>query len=261
MEWSRLKNVIIVMLLLLNLLFLLPMGVTWSQEQESLRNVRSNALLFLEEQGIRLEQDMVPWQSKLHFYEISRDRYDERGFAQSILGEITSEHLGTTLQYYGDRGRVEISQGGIFAVQFSEGLSLQGGDREKTGIDFLKTIGIQSVLADQSQEKNVVSYWQTLEGLPVFHCEITLRYENDLLLEVEGRRMVSTPEPSSGNLRSPATLLIHLAQAKMDGLITLNEIQSIEEGYMNQGSVPVWRVRTDCGILYLDCSTGEIRIF
>lgn len=263
MEWSKLKNLAIILLLLLNLFFLLLNAGQARRESEIQASVQENAIEIVHNQGIQLDPEIVPWDSQLKAYVQSRERYEERSLAEQLVGNITEEISGTTWRFYGERGVAEFYQYGNFIVRFSvQTLDwLQATDQaEAHAVALMKEIGIQTMVDSTRSDDKKVYLWQTVDGLPVFTCEFKLSYQQGRLSAIDGRRLAGPLEPGTDHLRTAATMLVSLAEAKAEGSIQCSKVFAIQEGYMNQGAVPVWRLVTDDGDIYLDCVTGEVRL-
>ena len=257
MERSKIKDIVIVLLLLLNLFFLF-LNFGQGGEAASQKAIEERVVQILHQQEIAIDPQIVPWKSALESFSQSRVRYDDHVLATGLVGDISREQTGTNWNFYGEYGRVEIFQYGAFEANYDAPYVIAMATEEE-GRSFLESLGIHAE-ADLSRSKaGTYVFWQTQDDLPVFSCEITLFTENGMLAKISGRRLVG-PLGSGGDvMRTAATLLTAFSQAKAEERIFCTEILEIQEGYINQGTVPVWRVLTDEGIIYLDCVTGEIR--
>ena len=257
MERSKIKDIVIVLLLVLNLFFLF---LNFGQESAagSQKAIEESVVQILQRQEITLDPQLVPWKSSLKSFVQSRDRYDDHILATGLVGEISREQTGTSRSFYGESGRVEVFQYGAFEASYDAPYAISMATSEEARA-LLESLNMHA-LADLSRSKSgTYVLWQTQDGLPVFTCEITLVTEDGKLAKVSGRRLAGPLSPGGEVMHSAATLLTAFSQAKAEGKISCTEILEIQEGYINQGTVPVWRILTDEGIIYLDCVTGEIR--
>ncbi len=258
MERTRIKYIIIALLLLLNGFFLALNLKQKQQEAAAERSIVENVIQIMEKHQIRLDEAAVPWNSSLKTYVHSREYFDDRSFAARLVGEVSQELPGASIKYYGAEGLVEMSQYGRFVAHYHAPQSIALSSQEEARA-FLKQLGIEAMPCPGQTEGEQYSFWQTIDGLPDFSCQITLSLEEGRLHEIRGRRLAAQLEPGAERIHTAATLLIALAEAKAAGQISCEEILHIQEGYLNQGVTPVWRVTTDQGVLDLECVTGGVR--
>ena len=94
MQWSRIKNIILILLALVNgfLLVLVVMreGPTARVQSETL----SAAVQLLEKNGIHMDAQALPDEMTLEPCRLERDRDSERKMAVKLLGEVREEDRG-----------------------------------------------------------------------------------------------------------------------------------------------------------------------
>ena len=78
MEWSRIKNIVIIILLLLNAFLLFIVVSREVQDTYSRENARRSAITILRDNGVILEEETVPHTMNLGPMQISRDLELER---------------------------------------------------------------------------------------------------------------------------------------------------------------------------------------
>ena len=85
MEWSRIKTIILIILAILNgsLLFFLMQREL--QNQSAQREARQNAILFLRENGVSVEDETIPQEMTLLPQTVEWDREQERTAAAVLL--------------------------------------------------------------------------------------------------------------------------------------------------------------------------------
>ena len=88
MEWSKLKNVILLMLLCVNIILLLLVGSQASQDKRYQAETRQAAQAVLEQGGIDFTLDEFPDDLALSVTTVTRDRTGEAGIAAALLGEV-----------------------------------------------------------------------------------------------------------------------------------------------------------------------------
>ena len=84
MEWSKLKNVILLMLLCVNIILLLLVGSQASRDKRYQEETRQAAQTVLEQGGIDFTLDEFPDDLALSVTTVTRDRTGEAGIAAAL---------------------------------------------------------------------------------------------------------------------------------------------------------------------------------
>ena len=87
MEWSKMKNMILMILVVTNLILLAFVLHRQYQTNRMQEQARSQAILFLAERGVRVEEDVVPGRISLQPQTAQRDLEQEGAAAARLLGE------------------------------------------------------------------------------------------------------------------------------------------------------------------------------
>ncbi len=271
MEWPKLKNIILLILLLANL-FLVSMVVV--QERTAARyqaQALDNAVSVLESNGIRVERERIPADMELTVLTVSRDLESEKALARALLGECAMTDLGGGRYAYESAvGAAEFRGNGNFTVSFPEGklrLARSGGEAEY-GEALLKDAGLSAVLIGRAEEegRTVLTFRQTWQGAPIYSFAITMEYENGSLRTLSGTRMMGTPQSANekSELISVPTALLRFLNGVNDLGDICNEITAMESGYLTTSGmdatrlIPVWYVTTDTGVYSLNALTGAL---
>lgn len=271
MEWPKLKNIIILILLLANL-FLVSMVVVQERSAAKYRvQAMENAVGVLENGGIRVDRSHVPEEMELTVLTVERDLESEKLLAQALLGTCTAADLGGgRYAYESALGSAEFRSNGNFNVTFSEGkMRLQrSGGEEAHAVNLLGEAGLQVVLSTREETESRVKLTcrQIWQGAPIYSCIITMEYENGSLLVISGQRLMGTPQ--SGNdkseLISTPTALVRFLNGINDLGDICNEITAMEAGYLMVAGadatrlVPVWYMTTDTGVYSMNALTGVL---
>ena len=270
MEWSKLKNIIILILLLVNLFLLAMAGV---QERNSARyqeQALADAVTVLERNGIRFTKENIPNQMKLKSMIVQRDRELETGLAEALLGECTVSDLGSGRYAYASTvGNAEFRSNGNFSIVFTDGVPIAEGVGDETthALALAARIGLNGVVAEQIQEDktNVVLY-QTWQEVPVYSCRITMQYQDGSLRSISGQRLMGEPQAdnSAEELISVSTALLRAVNGINDLGDICSEIIELTPGYQMTNPTegtridPVWYVVTDTGAYQLNAITGVL---
>lgn len=271
MEWAKLKNIIILILLLVNVFLLIMVG---TQERSSARHREqtiSDAVSVLERGGIQLDRANVPEELELTPMTVERDQEAEAALAAALLGECDSSDLGSgRYAYRGARGWAEFRSNGSFSVAFQNGAWKTGnsGAEETDALALMEQVGLASVLLsrEESGGQVTVTLCQTWQELPVYSCRIELAYADGRLQSISGQRLMGTPQASgekSELITVPTALLRVLNGINNLGDIC-NEITAMTPGYLLTVSadatrlIPIWYVTTDTGAYSLNALTGVL---
>lgn len=274
MEWSKIKNIVILLLALVNV-FLLVLVV--SQERRSVRyqeEARTEAVAVLAKNGVDFLPERIPGDLELLPLEVERDRMGELedSMAEALLGDVRKENQGGDLQvtYVSHTGQADFYSSGRFIFTFQPGaLPLSGEEPARHAADCLRSLGFEGEIAgvEYDGETVTVTFFQNWEGIPVFSCEAVFSYQDGELRQIDAQRLSGTARQAAGGeaLLSTATVLIRFLAGINDGAVRVcTEIQDMTPGYQANLSrpvtylSPVWRITTDTGVYYMDGVTGEI---
>jgi regulatory protein YycI of two-component signal transduction system YycFG len=270
LEWSKLKNIIIIILLLLNLFLLLLVGGRAQQRIAAQEETKKSTISFLKKNGIQVEENMVPWDSKCTLQTTERDRKEEERLANLFLEVVKERKIGSAVEYSSERGMVRFYQDGRFSVFFNPEQGKQFQNIETQCVQYLEKLGLAVKLLETQQNGTSVklSLIQKIEQYPVFNCEIEIECQDGRMISIQGWRIMGEPTPSADQQQgqTASTLLTHFMEAVMEGTIRCSEIRGITQGYLySTGSlssqeklIPVWRIETDQGDVLLNCMTGKV---
>ena len=113
MEWSKLKNIIIIMLAAVNLFLLVLVVHRQWESRSSYESAREDALAVLwETSRIRLEREILPEELDLTPMSVTRDPELEETQAAALLGELTASPP-EALRYVGAKGAAQFYVDGV----------------------------------------------------------------------------------------------------------------------------------------------------
>lgn len=272
MESSKLKNLVILILVITNLLLGLLMvvqGVTSRQRQAQLL---LDAVALLEDRGIAVNTSGIPQGDFPPVMTLEQDSDWEQKMFSALLGEdLTATQRGLVSYYESGLGRAEVREDGSFTVQFSTsadgGAAYPTGDLDKRahGLDLLRRMGFEAmVTAEDDQTVKAVQLWN---GTPVFSCPVTLTYDGDCLAELSGVRLMGVPtaDPAQSETLSTATLLLRFRSGIIDSGDACSAILEVTQGYVLSSGpsgasrlTPVLRLETDTNPYLVDALTGAV---
>lgn len=270
MEWSKLKNIIIIILLLLNLFLLLLVGGRAQQRAAAQEEMKKSTISFLQKNGIKVEEKIVPWDGQYELQMTERDQEEEARLARMILKEVKERKVGNAVEYSGERGTVCFYQDGRFSVHFNseQGESFQ--NVETQAKSYLENLGLQvkTVAVYNDGTTKTVDLLQTLDESPIINCIIKMECQDGRLSCIAGWRLMGVPTVMTEQQHglTASTLLTRFVEAVLKGDSRCTEILTITQGYLySTGSlsaqaklIPAWLIETDQGEVLLNCITGKV---
>ena len=153
MEWSKIKNIVLLMLLAVNLFLLVLVADQERRSAAYQEEARTGAVEILEAANIHIAMEELPPESTLHTMAVERDRAAEDAMAQALLGEsVRSGDLGP-VTYSGSRGEGQFLSDGKFSFAFEEALTAEEGNLEEHGQQLMEKAGYECrVLGIREQE-------------------------------------------------------------------------------------------------------------
>ncbi len=267
MEWSKIKNIILLILLGLNA-FLLVMVVSQEfQARQFRQETRTEAVTLLERNGITVDPSQLPPDASLPTLVLEEETAAGETLARTLLGDVTVQSSGARAVYTSALGTMEAFSTGRFAADFADGaLPLDSETPEHHAQQLLERCGIPaSYLESEAKEETTqLTYRQLLGEKPVFNAQITLSYTNGALRHMEG---VLLPQGSAGeNLEETvtvATLLVRFLGQRNESGRMFSQIVSLVPGYHFSGTrpftlIPAWYVTTDTGSYVLSALDGDL---
>lgn len=271
MEGSKIKSIVIVILLLLNGFLLVLSGGRRLEDAKSQDQARTDAMEAIRGNGITLEDDVVPKSVELFPMQASRDTQRESTLAARLLGEgTTREHRGSEVyRYENEAGSVQFHSTGEVAARFYADLHpLADQDPGQHAVTVAKLLDCETRVEDCSVRNGTgtVTLVQTVQDVPVLDCRLVAQYEDGRLESLQGTRLPGKWEELEGD--TPITVATALMRL-YNGLKKMGDIysgiESITSAYILRveyaGSVrltPVWSVHTDTGSYVINTMTGQL---
>lgn len=271
MEGSKIKNIVIIILLLLNGFLLILSGSRRLGDTQSRDRARTGAMDVIRASGVVLEDSAVPRNMELQPMRADRDMERERAIAQALLGEnLIREHRGSEVyRYENTAGSIQFHSTGEFSARFEHGdFTLEELDPGSHAAAVAARLDCTAELlySTVTAGTGTVTLMQVLDGVPVLECRITAQYEQGELTGLRGMRLPGQTRQLSGESPvSVATALMRLYNGLKEMGDVYSRIETIRQGYSmaveRSGSVlltPVWVVHTDTGDYLLDTMTGQL---
>ena len=271
MEWYRLKNIIILILLLLNGFLLVLAAARLNEAARYDREALERTVEALANRGVEVDPDGLSNPGSMPSLSLERDPEAEQKLARALLGEaVEADNLGGGLYLYrGALGEVSIRAGGELSAALADSPAWDAAGPENHAAALLKKMGVSArpLGADTQGNRTTVRFRQLWNKVPVFSCEVEFVYENGRLRTVQGTLLTAGQgtEEAGEFLSLPTALMRFLDGVTATGDVC-SSIRSMEAGYriVSQplsGGVrltAVWLVSSNTADYYLDGATGAL---
>ena len=269
MDGTKLKNLIIVILLLVNLFLLAMVLHDRIEETRTQKQALKDVSAAFDSSGIELSADLR-WDDKLSGCSLSRDLSKESAMVKAVIGTSTVEDLGGNILYYkGAKGEARFRGTGEFEIVLSARAIPVSGSPLDTARDVLSDMGYRTDPAQAEVESDANATTVTLvcmyRGNNVYNCRISFLFAQDFLMMIDGRRPLEWSADGETSVYSAPTVLMRfLAEVRENGTVC-SEVERLELGYSmaasaaGEGSLtPYWLIITDAGQYYVNAMTGRI---
>lgn len=257
MRWSKIKNIIILLLLVVNGFLLGQVGLReWRSRQGELET-RERMVEILARNDVAYLPQEVPGTLDLPSRRVTLSPFGEAE-AAVLVGEVTDvQNTGTRTLYTGSDGTADLSAAGELTVEFTPESSLS----ESAVLERLSQLGVRL-------EKIGRDYIQLWEGVPVSGMTASLASDGEGSLTVTlGPRLLRGTEETSPTAEETITAATALARlldelSRGEGYVC-SQITDLYAGYVPGGSDPItltpaWFIETDTWRFVVNGVTGEV---
>ncbi len=267
MPWTKLKNIILAILVLTNVCLLSLVAGPAIQSKRQLSQAREEAIHFLQNRGMQVEEDVIPQSMELTPQVLERDLEEEARAAAALLGGPASVQArgGGVYRYVNENGSVQFHSDGTVSARFKAEAFPLGTDRREACLALMGRLGCEGTILEETGNKLI--FRQSWRGSPLFTQQVTLTCgEKGLTSITAGRQLIGRPQEDPGrSTLSVSTVVIDFINGVSALGDVCNRIDSIEPGYITAASLsgptvltPVWRVTTDTGTYQIDTVTGGV---
>lgn len=268
MEWPKVKNIIILILLMVDgCLLVLVLGRQRAVNQYA-RSAVVGAVQVLEQNGITVAPAALEHSAALPALTASRELQAEQALAQVLLGPdaVRRDRSGGLYAYESAQGTALFRANGNFEAEFEDAPQVGRAPAEHAA-DLLEDMGLEGevISAPEGADGETVML-QTLDGAPVYSCRLVFRYEGGRLLALSGTLISgpALPAAEGTSLDLPNALLRFLGGILERGGVC-SAVTALRPGYRlgqsfgsEQRLAPTWLVETNAGSYYMDGVTGEL---
>lgn len=271
MEGGKIKNIVIVILVILNGFLLFLVGGRRMETTHSHESARNSALHIIRSGGVLLEEAAVPEDTELPALQAGRDREQEKTLAMAVLGaDVSVEALGGEVyRCRNENGWIQFHSTGEFMAELEGSAFIPMGEAAQHAAAMLAKLGFDSrVLADTVVDgTGRVTLGQMVNGVPVLDCQAVAHYREGALVSItQGRRLPGVAQPAAPKeTMSVSTALMRLYNGLKELGDVYTRIEEITPSYTMSVDLsgaarldPVWYVKTDTGGYQMNLCTGQL---
>ena len=265
MDRFRLKNIIILILVLVNGFLLASLAQRRGAEQDSFRRTAEQLVALFQADGMTLDPGAISRDAPPDGVTLSRDTAQEEQAAAFLLGDSlsASDQGGGIFHYAGPGGEALFRSSGGFEAS---GV-LAEGDAESFCRDFCRTFSYETPdIRLDGEGSGVFSAAGVYGKLPVFNCLVTFTIEDGVLTSVSGTLLPRTGGAalSESQPLSAAGALVAFQRMRRESAAVASAVTDTRLCYELQASgaslslTPAWRIATDTEDYYVNCFTGAV---
>lgn len=267
MDRYRLKNIIIIILLLVNGFLLGVLSLRQTSENASHRQTAEQLVALFAADGMSLEAETIPSKAAPAGQSLTRDMEGERDVAAFFLGKnpARTDQGGDLYSYTGSTGgAAQFRAGGSFDIA----CALSGTDGAELVRDFCREFSYSDpvfVLDDDGSgtATAVCRYGK----LAVSNCTVTFTLDRGTLMAVSGTLLPEKGTDLSFDQEplSAAAALTAFQKMRRERQAAVSSITEITPCYELQSTasstmslVPAWCIVTDTEKYYVNCISGTV---
>ena len=268
MERYRLKNIIILILALLNAFLLAALGIRGSEERAARRIQQQELVALFAADGMTLDPALIPTDTALSCYTLLRDETLEKNAAAFWLGSLSERTAqgGGIYTYSGSHGAAIFCDTGSFDIAGT----LSDGDAETLCRDFCKKFSYtEPVFTLDETGSGTATALRRWNGVPVSNSAVLFTLNNGVVTSISGSLLPDTSTDSTEDgqsLLSAFAALTAFQQMRHESSSVVSTITEIDLCYELQSTaaapmalVPSWHIVTDTASFYVNCSSGAVR--
>lgn len=266
MDRCLLKNIIIIILLLLNGFLLGSLAIRQTAALESRYRTEEQLTALFAADGITLEEDVISRETPPSSLSLSRDLEREREAAVFFLGSSATRGSrgGEAYSYTSSAGVAQFRSNGAFDIVGS----LVSGGAEDLCRDFCKRFSFGEPVFTLDDTGTGTGAAVFCHGkFPVYNCTLLFTIDQGKLLTVSGTLLPGEGVAVSEEREplSAAAALTAFQQVRRESYAVVSAVTDMYLCYELQGSTasvlslaPAWCIVTDASNYYVNCVTGAV---
>ena len=267
MPASKIKNLIIIILVIANLLLLALVLPAQRERAQQERQEKEQIAALFAGAGVTLETADVPNTQALYPMEIVCSKDAQLAAAAALLGEpVTQTQHTYSVELFGDFGRCTLEDSGMLEAAFS-GTTAAESVLEDAQTRLKKT-ALDCTALQLSEDGQTASAYLRVSGAPIFTDPATFTYENGALIRFTA--LLAVPRTAVRTDKTPGIsaqdALIAFYGSRMETGWVGSRITGMTQGYTAKAAVleqtlaltPCWRIETDTGAFLVDGITAAV---
>lgn len=274
MPISKIKNIVILILLVANIMLLVLLIPLARQRQKQQAQAQEALETLFTQAGVQLNAGQLPDTRPLYTLEFTPDDSGALPAMQALLGEmVLMEHDSTRyIQTYSSAvGSCQLSRGSVLTAKLQNQEPVADLTKDLSGLLVrmgLEPAGVSAPQRVRAGVYRLTAVQQMLE-VPVFTAAVTATYENNILTELEGTLYFDTTDLVRTDdvigCTAADALVAFLGSRDTLGWVgaTVNEV---EQGYCRADTasaavvrlVPGWAIYTDTGDFWVNGITRMV---
>ncbi len=265
MSSYRLKNVIILILLFLNLSLVVLLSSRLYYQHTQSRSLEQQVLSLYAKSGLSLSVSNVSRRTTLSNLSMNRDTEKEASFASFFLGkELQSVNQGGgTILYRSDLGQGRFRSSGYFELNLNDQYC-------EDVLDFCRDICqsygfLSPELESENGSQQIYTADCAVAQYTVYRCSISFTFSGQQLQQVSGYLLPDSGTEQNRLDCSAASALMQFLDYRNQNGIICNEVLSLQLGYSLHPSsaspiylVPMWQIVTDGGTYFVDLADSAV---
>lgn len=265
MEWKKVRNWLILLLLAADLILAGNLALQALQAERTLRQAATDAVALAGERGLALElETILELPRQLPVYTAGRSDQLERQTASVLLGGGVEPVMpgGGVAIYQSEEGTVSFRRGG--ALEADAPWTWQEFDALSCA-EALENAGLSAKKAYREETADGILLTQNYSGYTLFNCQLTC-VQTAGRLSVNGRWLLTEELGEQAQSLSRAQMVLELCALAEE--LGFTRVTGLQAGYVLQSDAPqtltltpAWQAETDVGTVVISCVSGEQLIF
>lgn len=261
MKASRLKTIVIFILLLVNVFLLILLLSRRAEQNAAYERTVDQLISLYASNGVTLERGVLSQDDELFSAETQRDASCEAAFAEALLESTTLTESGGVTRYTGACGSCSFRSGGAVEAVLSRPVS----DAEDFCDTLFRSFGYTRTGSTLLNGSGSITAVRVSGDTRVFNATLTFSFLSGSLVSVSGTLLSSLSDLRRIEGIDAVSALVRFLDYRTTSGVVCTQVTALDRGYLVQSTpaaqlslVPVWRVETDVNVYYVNFTTGEI---
>ena len=270
MSSSRIKNIIIIVLALLDIV-LLAVWAADSAESASMRKAEIDALVeVLADKGIAVGDEVDLSLEAPRAVTVLRSDSNDNKLVKSLIDYSYREDMGGNVVFYSSsKGQASLRGTGEMVLIYDSDMPEFSGDVADGLARYMARKGLE-LSANNSQsandDGNLIIIPCAYEGVCVYNSRLSFSFSGDKLIMIDGLRVFDGEAKVRDEIvMDSVSALMHFLDYTLSEGFDCSEITGLEAGYFMNVAVsgesslrPVWEISTDSGVVYINAVSGKL---